>query len=617
MVALTGTGSVAVLVVVTVSRRHRLITAALSLFAVSYLVMCAGWFAAGDGLPVPGTASTWLEGLSIIPALAAAIAWRTRSALVYALVSFTVSRAIHYLNLETVSPRWLVVSVAGNLLLTLVSVVLARIALIAATSLDDSWTRHHHEVAHEAAARARVAESDRMADLLHDYVLGALLAAARQAPSHHIQREAALALYELDSATLDNDVTVVAAHHGAQAILDRCRLSHPDLTVICDETSGVGAHLPATVVNVFAECAREAVRNSYRHCGPHPHVTVCVRIWPDRLEVRVSDDGPGFDAQSPGFGLSRLRERVTALPGATVMIDTAATTMIRMVWSPPALPDTHTESGREAFVDLDINQKWVAVGTFVSAIIASAAAFAGSTTPIAIALVTAAIAIAGAYLLMMCPGDPLPPTPTACLKLGLPAANLLVALTSTSPLSSQIAWPGYLVGSFAMIMGIRGRIVAATVATAGCVAAPLLVAAVSRQHLAYWVAEAIAATMGLALCYIYTSTIRSVMFRLWRLRDQSVLRHADAAARQAGTRQRQQQLSIVELRARPLLEIIASRPLLDVERQHAARLEASLRATLRAPGLRHPDLDDAADRARTQGINVVLIDDSATAPFTA
>lgn len=66
----------------------------------------------------------------------------------------------------------------------------------------------------------------------------------------------------------------------------------------------------------------EALSNALRHAEA-PHVSVRVRVRADTLEIRVQDDGSGFDTSQPttGFGLNNLAHRSARL-GGTFEIDT-------------------------------------------------------------------------------------------------------------------------------------------------------------------------------------------------------------------------------------------------------------------------------------------------------
>lgn len=81
----------------------------------------------------------------------------------------------------------------------------------------------------------------------------------------------------------------------------------------------VGPHLAEHLVPVV----REALTNAARHAGAE-HLVLDVHADPEGLEVRVTDDGRGFDPHATaghGLGLANLRERARVC-GGTVRIVT-------------------------------------------------------------------------------------------------------------------------------------------------------------------------------------------------------------------------------------------------------------------------------------------------------
>ncbi len=73
----------------------------------------------------------------------------------------------------------------------------------------------------------------------------------------------------------------------------------------------------AAATGVF-RLVQEALTNVARHAGAR-HAEVLLQAHPGHLSLRVQDDGSGFDAgdtaRGPGFGLTGMRERATALGG--------------------------------------------------------------------------------------------------------------------------------------------------------------------------------------------------------------------------------------------------------------------------------------------------------------
>jgi signal transduction histidine kinase len=80
---------------------------------------------------------------------------------------------------------------------------------------------------------------------------------------------------------------------------------------------------------------QEALNNVARHAQAE-HAAIYARYSPQRVEVRISDDGLGFDPTSvpPGrLGLGGMRERAAGIGAAlSVTSRPGAGTEIRVVW---------------------------------------------------------------------------------------------------------------------------------------------------------------------------------------------------------------------------------------------------------------------------------------------
>ena len=98
------------------------------------------------------------------------------------------------------------------------------------------------------------------------------------------------------------------------ALVTPVRAAGIDVTVRVD---GDSRSLPAVVELCGFRAIQEALTNVVKH-APGAHVHVLLRYLPDRLDVVVSDDGPGpanNEAAGGGLGLIGMRERVAAAGG--------------------------------------------------------------------------------------------------------------------------------------------------------------------------------------------------------------------------------------------------------------------------------------------------------------
>ena len=104
--------------------------------------------------------------------------------------------------------------------------------------------------------------------------------------------------------------------------------------------------VPLEVEQALFRVAQEALANVARHSGAKS-VEVDLVYDPDRLMLRVTDDGRGFDPKKntgDGFGLQSMSERVATL-GGYVDVESAPGKGTRVVCACP-LDDSSIEKGR-------------------------------------------------------------------------------------------------------------------------------------------------------------------------------------------------------------------------------------------------------------------------------
>jgi signal transduction histidine kinase len=139
-------------------------------------------------------------------------------------------------------------------------------------------------------------------------------------------------LLELRPAALTEVALPELLRQLTEAITGRARLS------VSLEVEGERA-LPPDVQVALYRIAQEALNNVAKHASAG-EAWVHLRLAPERVELRVSDDGRGFDpaAVAPGrLGLGGMRERAEAI-GATLRVEAhpGGGTEIDVAWSPVA-----------------------------------------------------------------------------------------------------------------------------------------------------------------------------------------------------------------------------------------------------------------------------------------
>ncbi|MFC0189606.1 sensor histidine kinase [Fictibacillus aquaticus] len=85
--------------------------------------------------------------------------------------------------------------------------------------------------------------------------------------------------------------------------------------------SGVEYDISRPVKLTLIRCLQESLTNAKRH-GAASSIDVSLVFEDGQILLQIEDNGIGFDAISPGFGLKVMRERITALNGS-LLVDSA------------------------------------------------------------------------------------------------------------------------------------------------------------------------------------------------------------------------------------------------------------------------------------------------------
>lgn len=578
--------------------------------AGGFLAAVGCWYAAWNESPARQVG--WLAEMATLPCMATALIWPVEAVVGYSVVAVLASRSIliaadpHGWSADTVN-------VAGNVALTVVVAVLSRMSIDAAVRLDTGWEDAHTAAARHAGDHARLAERQRLGDLLHDWVLATLLAAARQPAGEDIRRHARIALGKLRSTGTQAPSVRFTAALAANTIRAALTDADPHAEVIVSVTAAAGSVYPSAVVTEMCASLAEVLRNSHRHGGSGIRCTAGVQIDTDGLDAHIADDGCGFDmtTQQLGYGLTRLTERISALEGATATLASSpyGGTTVSLCWRRPPATARAAEDFRALLGIRTPTPPLTSTMLFllISLVCATATGHGRSitATAAAVGLVTTA-----AWALEVDRPDPMRRWVAGSVAVIVPTANLIVFGASQAPIAAPSLWPNYLTSAFAPVLCFRGRPTAA-LAVLILGALPMIVLADRTGYQrGYWLAEAAGGAGAVLLGIFFSFTVRPVMRDTHILRRTSASMHAATAAAATAAQERNRYLAAVLAQASPMLEAISQRPLDDDERRSAAILEARLRSMIRAPGLVDPLTVTAADAARTRGVDVVLIDDS-------
>ena len=536
--------------------------------------------------------------------------------------------------------------------------------LARAQCVDQEDASRHASQARTLVAASRLEGQERARRLTHDHVLAALLAVlpSRGLDADQVHQQAHHALDALDPSPdagpprdLDHLTGLLAAWcraHTTPACTwqvdagpTRRSAGAGDVgagkAAVGEAGAGPGARpLPPQVLAALREAVLEALRNVECHArgrdaGRRVRALLTVRQVRDGVRVVVRDDGVGFDpADAPqvhlGLRLS-VRERMDALPGGWVQVDTAPGrgTRVFLGWAPPrpgylpAAPEPRRCPPHDGLAvswggwATRLLTAAVSLGAWVHA--AYWGARSGEWGLLAGCCSAAALTVAG-----LCAAGPPAGGPgrwriraaAACVAL---APAFFLASWVPAPVMGQDGWSySYAVVVInLLILGDRSRW--AWLALAGTAATTLGVGLVRQLP---------AAPLFVSLAYqLYDTTVLSGVIALVR-RVEAAEGEARHLARLAGLEQEATVARLEEERrllgrvrdiSHPVLRRLrdAPVPLEDSLGAQVSRVEAELRDLVRVPRLTAlPDLVEAVRRARERGVRVTQIDDAGRAAPT-
>lgn len=234
----------------------------------------------------------WIQGITAIHAVLAAIVWPRALGWIYPLIQgpLVVITQVQVTDGPTLD------AVLDGLGAVIYCLILCGVSIATISSGDrqDAAAAHaRDQAALEASRRTREAEQTRINAIVHDDVLSVLLAASRKAPPaelpeqsrHAIERVESLASGDTESRDYDPDEFVAVIRSTTAAV---------DGDVPVRFAVEGEAPLPARVVAAFAEATAEALRNALLHGGADATPRVEVDVDDAAAAVVVADQGAGF-----------------------------------------------------------------------------------------------------------------------------------------------------------------------------------------------------------------------------------------------------------------------------------------------------------------------------------
>ena len=398
--------------------------------------------------------------------------------------------------------------------------------------------------------------------------------------------------------------------------------------------------LPPQVLAALREAVLEALRNVECHArgrdaGRRVRALLTVRQVRDGVRVVVRDDGVGFDpADAPqvhlGLRLS-VRERMDALPGGWVQVDTAPGrgTRVFLGWAPPRpgyLPAAPEPRRCPPHDGLAVSWGGWATRLLTAAVSLGAwahAAYWGARSG-GWGLLAGCCSAAALTVASLCVTGPPAGGPgrwriraaAACVAL---APAFFLASWVPAPVMGQDGWSYSYAVVVINLLILRDRSRWAWLALAGTAATTLGVGLVRQLP---------AVPLLVSLAYqLYDTTVLSGVIALVR-RVEAAEGEARHLARLAGLEQEATVARLEEERrllgrvrdiSHPVLRRLrdALVPLEDSLGAQVSRVEAELRDLVRVPRLTAlPDLVEAVRRARERGVRVTQIDDAGRAAPT-
>ena len=499
-----------------------------------------------------------------------------------------------------------------------------------------------------AGERAQGRARARSNDLIHDYVLSALiLACKRGIDDVEVRAAAHSALCALVPAPPSNGFMDATQTRGAFEAL--VRSGHKHWRVAC-HLPAQGWQIPAQVGAALTAATHEALNNVRLHAGSDTsdpsqpaRCHVVVSAGADFVRVTITDTGQGFDLERLAEGRHGVRssivKRMESVGGrATLASQPGAGMRVTLEWSAPrsrcfrprqAIRSVFAWRPRASMSHKDpLRTAWdsqvraaaesrgarllvlagVVFHSYMVAIEFSHGAYS-HRAPVILALMI--MAVVGTLLVAPWP-DRVPPTLVTWGSAAMIGVSNLLALAPIRGASEWPGWSGWSAGAsmfLAALLLLRQRTAEAVVGCVGLVAAVAAWAMLSGRSpglvFTFTIGHIITFMFWFALVS-WSGTVTSAIEGSLKAEEQARLeRELQVSINSAMA----VKLADVSVRARGTLESLRDEEVTSDIVMEARLLEAELRDEIRAPFFTGTAVVDAARQARGRGVEVLLLDD--------
>lgn len=333
---------VAMIIACSVGRFARVFS---GIFAVVFVLALAVWPLATAGGPSPApTENPWIFYLVNVATVSTIVAFPLALQVVWTIATPLLFGVVRLLQAggqpEFVVP--VILDVTFALILGSVLLTLGWMYRSIAANVDQARAVAVSSYASAAATAATEHERVAVAALMHDSVLGALLAAERASSPRErtlavsMAREALTRLANAEKDSLEGSDEPVPALRLADDIEVAARELGVDLVVTRTVEEGT-PRVPGRVARALVLAAMQAVANAVQHADAQG---LSVELTGDRapggVAVRVRDTGPGFDvAAIPDDRLGirgSINARLAAVGGRSDIDSTSAGTTVTLEW---------------------------------------------------------------------------------------------------------------------------------------------------------------------------------------------------------------------------------------------------------------------------------------------